>query len=567
MTAMSCRKVQGAIARDDDEPQLRVLIARHLRECADCRAHDRHRAAIRNGVLAADDVLDDVTRAQVLARVLEARRRERAGGLAAPSRGRLNGRLWMGGALAAAAALVLAVTALPRAKRSEPLGAPAPALAALEPYAIHAVSAGSVSSGGVDRVELPNGASMRARLRLGADLVLLGPLTVAVRDAGDELVKLDLPLGTLIGEFDGSTGRTLRIATADATVQIVGTRFLVEASPERTRVSVEHGRVRVESRGRVRFLDARQEWTTDRDDVEPLGDRGAALFERSARGGLEELVSGTSEQAAPVGPPAAAGAVAPIETRSARPRRVQARPELGRRVALATDVAEAPTAPAVPAPAAAPEAPPRASRPIAAPAAPPAVPAPVEPPPAAHPELPAPAPPPASPVAQAAAAPQPETASSLYRRAESALGRGDDVAGKKLLEELVRAFPGEPATDSARYELALLAEKAGDKSEALAQTREILRPGARGSLVEPAKFLRCRVYLGQDRAAAAQCLIQFVDAYPQSPHDEVALRALIDLSREDGRCGDARRFAETYLQRHPRGRFAAEAERARSRCD
>lgn len=504
MTAMSCRMARGAIARDDAEPSLRALIARHLRECPDCRAHEGHRAEVRDGVLAADDVLDDVTRAQVLARVLEARRRERAGDRSERSAGRLNARLWLG-ALAVSAAVVVAVAAVPRPKQAGPVVAQAPSLAALEPYAIHAASAEGVSGGRVDRVELPAGASMRARLRPSADLLLLGPLAVTVRDADDKRVRLELRLGTLIGDFDGASGRTLRIATPDATIEIVGTRFLVEASPERTRVAVEHGRVRVESRGRVRLVSARQEWSTDRDEVEPLGARGTALFERAARGDLEEL---TPE----------ASVAARVETHLEAPKRRRAQPEIGRSN-----------------------------------------------------ELPAAAPLPAPPVAEAATespvAPDTtheETASSLYRRAESALGRGDGATGKKLLEELVRLFPGE---DSARYELALMAEKAGNASEALAQTREILRPGARGSLVEPAKFLRCRVYLGQDKGNAALCLTDFVEGYPQSPHDEVALRALIDLAREGGRCAEAKRFAETYLQRHPRGRFVAEAERAQRRCE
>jgi hypothetical protein len=539
MNATSCRDVQGAFARDDAGPALRALIGDHLRECPDCRAHDRRRAQLRDHILAADDVLDDVTRARVLARVLGARRRERAGDLASASAGRLNGRVWIGAALAGLAAVVLVLTGVPRAKRSEPVAARQPPLAALEPYAVSAVGA---SSGGVDRLELPAGASMRARLRPSAELLLLGPVAVVVRDATDKLVTLDLRLGTLIGDFDGTSGRTLRIATGDATVEIVGTRFLVEAGPERTHVSVAHGRVRVESRGRVRFVDARQEWTTDGDEVQPLGARGAALLARADQG---ELAPVATEE--PAAPPAG-----PVEPRPEGPKRHQPQREPGRPLALGTEGAVAPPIPASPAPVAAPEAQPAAS---------PASPAPAEAPPAAPPEPPAAE----SPVTPATK--EEETASSLYRRAESALGQGDAAAGKQLLAELVRAFPDDPRTDSARYELALMAEKAGNASEALAQTGEILRPGARGSLVEPAKFLRCRIHLGQDRAAAAACLTQFVDAYPQSPHDEVALRALIDLARDGHRCADAKRFAETYLQRHPRGRFAGEAERARSLCD
>jgi hypothetical protein len=120
--------------------------------------------------------------------------------------------------------------------------------------------------------------------------------------------------------------------------------------------------------------------------------------------------------------------------------------------------------------------------------------------------------------------------------------------------------------DSARFELALLANGNGDRREALAQIRAILGRGTGGALVEPARFLRCRVYLQEDRDAAQTCLMRFVQDYPRSPHDDVALRSLIELARAKGQCSEAAKLAEMYLQRHSKGSFADEAARVRSHC-
>jgi TolA-binding protein len=158
------------------------------------------------------------------------------------------------------------------------------------------------------------------------------------------------------------------------------------------------------------------------------------------------------------------------------------------------------------------------------------------------------------------------TVSSLYKEAEQALRRGDDGAGKQRLLALIRTFPRDVMADSARFELALLANAGGDQREALALIRDILGHGTRGPLVEPARFLRCRVYLKEDRDAAEICLVRFVRDYPRSPHDDVAVRALVELSRAKGQCSKASQLAEMYLQRHPKGSFADEAARVRSQC-
>ena len=297
----------------------------------------------------------------------------------------------------------------------------------------------------------------------------------------------------------------------------------------------------------------------------PLAAERAALFERTARGNLEDLLP--EPPAAPaVAIPATAASSAPaigkatlaradIGRGATKRERTERAAGSGRNIAVRADLprsaAMQPAAPPVLEPRA-PTTPPEADSPAVAPV----------------PARPSPAPA-VAPIA--ARAPTPvlpkETAASLYHRAEIALRQGDDAGGKKLLDELVRVFPGQPATESARYELALMAEKAGQSSEALAQADELLRAGTSGPFVEPAQFLRCRVYVARDRASAAACLTRFVREFPHSPHDEAALRALIELSRESDRCMDVTRFADLYLQRHRAAAFAGEAERARSQCD
>ena len=182
MTA-ACRKMQGAIARDHARPEDVAVTSHHVRSCADCRAHERVRASVREGILAANDNLDDLTRARVLARVLEGRRLQQAG--VATAR-RPASRVWIGWTLAFSAVMVLAVTGVWRS-RNPGAGTSSLTTLALEPYAVHGgtVPVRPALAGAWIRIELPARASMRARLGPSADFVLLGPLELAVRDADD----------------------------------------------------------------------------------------------------------------------------------------------------------------------------------------------------------------------------------------------------------------------------------------------------------------------------------------------------------------------------------------------
>jgi outer membrane protein assembly factor BamD (BamD/ComL family) len=109
----------------------------------------------------------------------------------------------------------------------------------------------------------------------------------------------------------------------------------------------------------------------------------------------------------------------------------------------------------------------------------------------------------------------------LYRQAEIALRRGDDARGQQLLSELVSRFAADPAADAARFELALIFERAGKLEKAIALTGEIVRGGGNGPFAEP------------------------------------SLQMLIKLHVAAGHCEPAANLAKTYLAKHPEGPFAA----------
>lgn len=616
-----CGRLGQALVRDDDAGAAAVVAAslqQHVPSCPTCRPHQRTWELVRDNASAADDVLDDLTRARVFTRVQAtlAAHAARAGGSQrrpglTPTR--------LGWGLGFAAVTILAFVLGTRLRTPAPNLAGAPV--ALEPYALHppVTPGAAVPAKGLDRLELPPRASMRARLGPAADLTLVGPLELTVRDSDKQRVELELGRGTLLGTFDGSHGRSLRISTPDATVDIVGTRFIVDSGATRTRVAVDHGLVRVESKGRARMVGAGQSWSTAEDALAPLDAGTTRMFERAARGEWEapgatnaasqaktpeegatppEVRTGRDDpqRSPPVerrvrqratrvrhgggprgdadrverAPPAPIGQARSDETAASSTAR---KPSSERRLALAGSPQRsgqtdhpAPPVPSIPSTARAPreEAPSAAAPSEVPPSA--AMPSVVSPPASVPSPSPSPSPAPVvapPPTAPAAARP---TVSSLYKEAEQALGRGDDAAAKQRLATLVRAFPRDAMADSARFELALLAHKGGDQREALAQLREILGRSDRGPFVESARFLRCRVYLKEDRDAAETCLVRFVRDYPRSPHGEVAVQALIELARAKGQCGKAAQHAETYAQRYPTGRFADEAARVRSRC-
>jgi hypothetical protein len=286
-----CRQTEEAlVARNvGNDAILTASTQQHLQSCPACERHQRAWLLIRENASKADDALDDLTRARVFGRV-QARLGTRTDRDRRPEGPTRTIRPRIAWSLAFAAVTILAFALGTRLRKAEPGLAVAPVT--LEPYALDvpAEPRAPISGKDLDHLELPAHASMRARLGQTADLTLLGPLELTVHDRDKQRVKLELGRGIVVADFDGSGGRSLRISTPDATVDIVGTRFLVAASAKRTRVAVDHGLVRVESRGRLRMVGSGLSWSTDEDALAPLDGQTVRMFER-ARGQWEELAS------------------------------------------------------------------------------------------------------------------------------------------------------------------------------------------------------------------------------------------------------------------------------------
>lgn len=201
-------------------------------------------------------------------------------------------------------------------------------------------------------------------------------------------------------------------------------------------------------------------------------------------------------------------------------------------------------------------------------------PSPPPPPPPSPPPPPPPSPPPPpppqpqlqpQPQPKPAAPPQPPPlkAEDLYERAEAALRNGHHGDAKALLREIARRWPGADG-DQALYELALLAKRDGDVGEARARLDELI---AHDAHAEAARYLRCR--LDADAKAygrATACLETFRRDFPRSPHDAESLAALASFAQAEGDCDTALKLLREYLERYPRGPFAAEAKERSRRC-
>lgn len=567
-----CREVVDSIVRDDLDQAVRARIERHIARCESCAAEVRGRAGVRAAVLGLDDRLDDLTRSRVEARLehtIDERAAVRAGRRSWGSRpallsaaglvvvagvallftwqltSRRNDRSVRAPELAGAAPqpqvpapplttdppLAPAprhLPAAPLARSTRPAPAPTRAGRVLTPYAVIPANARGAGRLGEarDRVSVPANTTIRARLVDRAELTLVGPVELAVTSASPELVALELTRGSLVGDYDPAAGGKLRLRTRDATVEVVGTLFAIEASSAGTRVSVAHGKVRVESRGEIVTLTDGQSWSARGRRVQPLLRRASLLFQGASRRSPPESVEPTGGQ-----PPVRQRAALLAQSRPAEPgvsvQRARPQEQPG------PDAADRdkPVAPPI------------------SPAPPPAAPASPPPPP----QLAPPAPPP------------PVTAASLYRQAELALRQGDDARGLQLLSQLVSHFGADPTADAARFELALILEKAGEVDKAIALTNEIGRSGRNGPFVEPARFLRCR--LDRRRPAdATTCLTRFVSEHPRSPRHAEALQMLIELHVGAGHCELAAKLAKTYVSSHPDGAFSHHVSKVVAGC-
>jgi hypothetical protein len=456
------------------------------------------------GVRAIDTQLDELARARIsagLGRHLDARAVARARRTAGWGRGLMTALRWTLPALGAAAAVWLAVGRVPSGN--------APVTTATVP---------ATSSGRFDRLEVPAGT--RARARLGrADLTVVGPAQLEVTRVAASDVTMRLSSGTLVGDYDGHAGGRLRIETPRLVADIVGTRFVIEATAAHARVSVAHGRVAVRDAAAPEgaaplFVGAGESWavgssrtTAIPEAVVPLlaGDhvRADAAAVAEAENAKTPRRQGAVEK---VTAPAGGGGVGVRDGTS------------GAGAAVAEMVPEQTAAAAV---------------------QPPAVPA---------------------PAAALAAAPSP---AELYRRAEDAMAKRDGAAARRWLEEIVTRYPGDVAAESARFELARDALAAGAPARAGRWLDDLIAHGNDRSLVESARFLKCRIARdGGEAAEALGCLTRFRAEHPRSVRDQEALAALVRLAEERGACDEARARRAEHRRLYP-DVDPPEADRAR----
>lgn len=193
--------------------------------------------------------LDDLAKARIEKRLLEAARAPRTAAAPATSR-RATGWLVAGGAVAVAAAVGLGIFAW----RGD---APATRVARMELRSVGATQQrGTIEEGS----SLRTGPGEVAEIRVEDSVIHLEPSTELRLDAvrGDR-VELALAHGEVRVEFHprapGREGMSVR--TERATVEVVGTVFTVRESASATEVVVSEGRVRVVPReGEARFVAA-----------------------------------------------------------------------------------------------------------------------------------------------------------------------------------------------------------------------------------------------------------------------------------------------------------------------
>jgi hypothetical protein len=232
-------------------------------------------AEVTEDVLATDDRLDDMRRARLAARI-DAGLNHLAGGPAGAGTARTWRRpLLVGlvlGSAGMAAAVALAIVGAagergqPRPVRglastgdgvgTSPLGTgPGPGLPIAPPPSTLPASPSAILverelSRAFDRLEVPAGTRVRARLGQRARMTLVGPAEVAVVVSRPGLTEVELTRGRMLADYDGRSGGKLRIHAPGLVAEVVGTLFAVEAEAGGSRVSVAHGEVAVLVEGR-----------------------------------------------------------------------------------------------------------------------------------------------------------------------------------------------------------------------------------------------------------------------------------------------------------------------------
>jgi ferric-dicitrate binding protein FerR (iron transport regulator)/TolA-binding protein len=560
----ACAEVQRLLVEGpqvDNDAATEARMATHLGRCPDCqRARDRLHA-LRADVERSVAPLDDMRRARVLVRLASALddhaadggARRRARGLASPAGVLARGRWrWVLAAALGGTAAVLVVWLSVRQPSPvapvantpvAPLAArPPQRLAVLQPYRpANARGAGPrAPAAPVDRLQLPAGTRLRLHLGSRATATLIGPAQLRVVRNQPDLLEVNLDQGTLVADYDHGAGGQLLVRSPGALTRVVGTLFSVKASATSSRIVVARGRVLVTGeRGPVHSLTAGDALSTDRadpqrwtrDDRRPLQQHARADADAAQRSAAPAPTPGRPVRLAA---PAAAVPATPAPTTS----------DLELPAPVAVDPPEPPAAPLTRSPA-----------------------APLTQLPAPRPALSSQAAPTPAPATPPPIAPAPPGAEALYQRAEQAMRRRDWATARRQLAELVALRGGHPLEDVARYELAQLALRAGDRGQAVALLEDLLRNDREPALRQPAWLLRCELHLqAGERPQGRRCLERFRATYPYTPHDEPALGLLVETLAADGACAGAAEIAAEYLQRHPDGPRAEDARRLQARC-
>jgi TolA-binding protein/ferric-dicitrate binding protein FerR (iron transport regulator) len=541
-----CDEIRESLAGGSTAEHVRE----HLASCDACRAHAEQLERIRAAVqVTAARGLDDVARRRIQSRLGEALDRE------AERRAGVGRRTWQWAAAAAAVALVLGVVVGRQRWRQPPApGATTMALETLVPYSAAGMDERAASRlllGAHRReLEVPAQAVVRAVVATtpgarAGKIALVGPGRVVVQQATATQLELRLERGLLLADVEHVEGRSFRVVAPGATVTVVGTLFAVDArDPLRARVAVSRGAVVVRAAPSLVALSAGQSWRVG--DRQPSGiaapleallaEHAAQVPPRSGRLGVLSL------QGTPVGAQAALEAtplgrtplavllpaeVAGVTLSASRHASTTVRVNVvaGQTTRLGFALSPLPTT---------------------------------------QPEV-APATNPAS-TATTRRARSRESAETLYGWAESALRSGDEALARRVLRELVRRFPRDPAVASARYELARLAHRAGAIDEARLHLRELVR-GREPTFHDPARYLLCRISAEARRTDEAQtCLQVFRRDFPSSPHDHEALFLLAQIAELRGGCAAAKPLFDEYLRRYPSATFASRAKQRSARC-
>jgi ferric-dicitrate binding protein FerR (iron transport regulator) len=510
--------------------------------CLGCAAVARRHELVRTA-MTEDDQLDDLTRVRIW-NALEPQ-------LAAPRAPRRIPRLAVGfGAFAVAA---VAVVVLVLALRDDPART-------------LTVSEGATLSS-------PIGPHTRAGL--------VGPAIVDVVRTGPA-TSIRLRRGTFVADFEGGPDRSLRIAAPGAVIEVVGTLFAVEARATSSCVSVAHGTVRVTTRSspQVTLVTTGQTFCSD-SGARPIAPAIELLLARHEQTlTADAVVRPRNDIGSPADAPARPDVTAPPVVTAppadvATPR-VASRTDgvVSRPTISSPRVSSSPPIPprvwSTPSSSTPPTSTPPSSSPNAStsPSSSPRVSSapPISTPPRTSPATPSPATPPPPQTAPPPATPPPiarPTADELYRAAERALANRDTTGADRALEQLITDYPTSPLGEQALYERARLAHQKRAWASARRHLDRLLAlPQPR--LVEPARYLVCRIAVEAGDGEATSCLVGYRKAYPRSPHDVDVLGLLIEREHERGGCAAAAWHIDELARLHPRSELA----RAwRARCE